>query len=75
MTETMFDRWERMADKRLRGICQDLECERLAEISDPKTSLAYCAEHYINMRRATDWLYRRIDECREADANCYVIEV
>jgi hypothetical protein len=74
MPESSIDRWIALADKKLRGLCQDLDCERLAEISDPKTSLAYCAEHYINMRMDTDWLYRRIDQCREMDANTYVIE-
>lgn len=47
---TAFDRWEYLADKHLRGICQDLDCERVAEVSDKVTSLAYCADHYIAMR-------------------------
>ena len=45
-----IDRWIELADKRLRGTCQNLDCERVAEVSDASTSLSFCVDHYIDMR-------------------------
>ena len=75
--ESSVDRWVRIADESLaafhRKHCQHLDCEKLADVSVEKTSLAYCADHYLDYQLSQD-LYRRIDQCREQDANTYSIE-
>lgn len=55
-----LDKWTlkqiAITDEKLRGHCQDVDCYELADLSDMRTSLAYCAQHFIDMRM------RQIDE-------------
>jgi hypothetical protein len=51
--ESNITRWTRIADRVLRGTCQQLDCEEPCQVSDDHTSLAFCSEHYREFQMNT----------------------
>lgn len=53
---TLNTRWLEMADRKLRGLCQGtVECPKIADISDVKTSLSYCMFHFWRRHDELAW--------------------